>query len=122
MEISDDDVRMKDRVLVSSGTSRDMIKCKAAEEPEADHSKLGDITLRAELKTDEQSSTPTERVAADQEEIGGEEKFEITATEPTPVDGTQSNRSPEPLLTIASSLNDSKNVKVGFDVRNEKAG
>ncbi|XP_048513997.1 inositol hexakisphosphate and diphosphoinositol-pentakisphosphate kinase 2 isoform X2 [Athalia rosae] len=160
MEISDDDVRVKDYVAASNSGSKNLGKSTPTKEQHVQDRKVSIPPLSKDSDNDQiRSDRPSTSYRDDSGKSSysksqdarqlpvnpeshtnfpGDYSAEISdARHEDPQDPenlliepmeTTSNDEPnldqplEPLLTLASSLNDRANVKIGFDVRNEKMG
>nr|XP_046478821.1 inositol hexakisphosphate and diphosphoinositol-pentakisphosphate kinase 2 isoform X18 [Neodiprion pinetum] len=83
---------------------------------------LSPLHSNAELDSDYRSFTPIEKELSTPDDLDNTRNSEVILTHPIPINGSRINKPLEPVLTLASSLNDGTNVKVGFDVDTEKAG
>ncbi|XP_046613489.1 inositol hexakisphosphate and diphosphoinositol-pentakisphosphate kinase 2 isoform X16 [Neodiprion virginianus] len=83
---------------------------------------LSPLHSNAELDSDYRSFTPIEKELSTLDDLDNTRNSEVILTHPIPINGSRINKPSEPVLTLASSLNDGTNVKVGFDVDTEKAG
>ncbi|XP_046593510.1 inositol hexakisphosphate and diphosphoinositol-pentakisphosphate kinase 2 isoform X15 [Neodiprion lecontei] len=83
---------------------------------------LSPLHSNAELDSDYRSFTPIEKELSTPDDLDNTRNSEVILTHPIPINGSRINKPSEPVLTLASSLNDGTNVKVGFDVDTEKAG
>ncbi|XP_046743649.1 inositol hexakisphosphate and diphosphoinositol-pentakisphosphate kinase 2 isoform X13 [Diprion similis] len=81
---------------------------------------IAPLHSNVELDSDYRSFTPIEREPSTSDNLDNTGNLEVILTHPIPINGARINQPSEPLLTLASSLNDGTNVRVGFDVDNNK--